>query len=136
MSPILLDTHVAIWSSQGLVAKKLGSVIDEAAKNGELLLSPISAWEVGILVRKRRFSITMSLDDYVRTLFSRPGVVTAILTPAIAAASTMLPDSVGSDPADRLLVATAAAYGATLVTRDAQIRAFAKATRYVRCITC
>jgi PIN domain nuclease of toxin-antitoxin system len=136
MSPILLDTHVAIWSAQGLVPKKIGQLIDEAANSSELLLSPISAWEVGILVRKQRFSVATTLDDYVRTLFSRPGVVTAILTPAIAAASTLLPESVGKDPADRILVATAAAYGATLMTRDAQIVAFAKATRYVRCITC
>ncbi len=136
MSPILLDTHVAIWSSQGLVPKKLGSIIDEAAKSGELLLSPISAWEVGILIRKRRFSVSVPLEDYVRTLFSRPGIVTAILTPAIAAASTMLPDSVGSDPADRLLVATAAAYGARLATRDARIARFAEETGRIRVLKC
>jgi len=136
MSPILLDTHVAIWSAQGLVPKKIAQLIEEAAKNSELLLSPISAWEVGILVRKRRFSVATTLDDYVRALFSRPGVVTAVLTPAIAAASTLLPESVGGDYADRILVATAAAYGATLMTRDAQIHAFAKKTRYLRCMAC
>lgn len=134
MSPILLDTHAAIWSSQGLVTKQVGELIDEAAKSGELLLSPITAWEIGILVRKQRFSVATTLDDFVRTLFSRPGVVTATLTPAIAAASTLLPESVGSDPADRLLVATAAAYGAALVTRDTRIQRFAKATKHIRCI--
>jgi|SRR5580700_11231313 PIN domain nuclease of toxin-antitoxin system len=136
MSPILLDTHVAVWSSHGLVPKKIGQLIDEAARSNELLLSPISAWEIGILVRKQRFSVATTLDDYVRTLFSRPGVVTATLTPAIAAASTLLPESIGKDPADRIIVATAAAYGATLLTRDAKILAFAKATRHLRCIKC
>lgn len=136
MSPILLDTHVAIWSSEGNVPKKLGHLIDEAAKIGELLLSPISAWEIGMLVRKGRFSLPTSLEDYVATLFSRPGVLTAALTPAIAAASTQLSDKVGKDPADRILVATAAAYGARFATRDARIQQFAKTTGHIACIAC
>jgi PIN domain nuclease of toxin-antitoxin system len=136
MSPILLDTHVAILSSEGLVPKKVGFLIDEAARRGELLLSPISAWEIGMLSRKGRVSVPAPLEHYVRTLYSRPGIITAILTPAIAAASTLLPDGAGNDPADRLLIATAAAYGARLATSDWRIQRFAQTTGEIECLAC
>lgn len=136
MSPILLDTHVAIWSTLGIIPEKAGNLVDEAATGSELLLSPITAWEIGLLVSRGRFAAQAPLEDYVRTMFSRPGVVTATLTPAIAAASTLLPDAVGKDPADRILIATAQAYGARLMTRDDRIQAFAKKTGLIDCIAC
>jgi PIN domain nuclease of toxin-antitoxin system len=136
MSPILLDTHAALWSSYGKISASAASTIEAAKNSGGLLLSPISAWEIGILAKKRRLSLEAPLQDFISALFSRSGALTAALTPAIAAASTLLPDDVGNDPADRIIIATAAAYGAALVTRDAQIHRFAKTTKYIRCIAC
>ncbi|MBV8067456.1 MAG: PIN domain-containing protein [Candidatus Eremiobacteraeota bacterium] len=70
---------------------------------------------------------------FLRTL---PGVVLAALTPAIAVAATILPDEITADPADRILIATAAAYGARFITRDRAIHRYAKTTSYLRCIAC
>jgi PIN domain nuclease of toxin-antitoxin system len=136
MNAILLDTHAAVWSVLGELKAQAIRAIDEAAQRGELLLSPISAWEVGTLVRKGRLSLAMTLHEYIRALYSRPGVVTAQLTPQIAVASTTLPGTFHDDPADRMLIATAAAYGARLMTRDKTIHAFARATKHIRCIPC
>jgi len=136
MSPILLDTHVAVWLVEGVLSGKTTRELEKAAQGNELLLSPISAWELGMLVRKRRVSVEKSLEDYVSSLYSRPGVLTAALTPAVAAASTQLTDTVGKDPADRILIATAATYGARLATRDARILQFAKATGHIACLAC
>ena len=136
MNPILLDTHAAIWSAEGTLAGAVARTIDAAADREELLLSPISAWEIGMLVRKGRLALAPSLHDYVRALFAQPGVVTALLTPAIAAASTALPAGFPADPADCLLIATASAYGASLVTRDRKIRDYARTTKHLRCIAC
>ena len=88
-----------------------------------------------MLVRKKRLSLTASLDDYVRMLFSCRGVVIAMLTPAIAAASTTLSAGAGADPADRILVATAAAYGARLATRDARIVRYAGETGHIQVLS-
>jgi PIN domain nuclease of toxin-antitoxin system len=136
MSPILLDTHAALWSAGGTIASDVRHIIDAAAKRSELLLSPITAWEVGMLVRKQRLSLTTTAGDFVRALFSQPGALTAPVTPAIAVAAAGLPDGSPADPADRILIATASAYGARLVTRDRSILDYAKATRLVRCVAC
>ena len=136
MNPILLDTHAAIWGLSGSLKPDASRVVDAAAMRGELLVSPFSAWEIGMLVRRGRVSLTFSVDEYVRVLFSQPGVVVAALTPSVALAAASLPETGVSDPADRILIATAMSYGAHLMTRDKKIRAFAKATNSLRCLPC
>lgn len=136
MTPILLDTHVAVWSANGSLSLKIIKTLDACAERGELLLSPITAWEIGMLVKKHRLMLATTVEEYVRALFTRAGAVTADLTPSIAAASTLLPETLQQDPADRILVATAATYGARLATRDLRIQRFANATKYIRCIAC
>lgn len=135
MPPILLDTHAAIWSANGSLRPALTRTINAAADAAELLLSPITAWEIGMLVSKGRLELVRSVEDYVRALFGQPGIVTADLTPDIGVGASMLP-GFHADPADRIIVATAAAYGAQLVTRDKGLLAYAKATKTFRCIAC
>ncbi len=136
MSLILLDTHVALWFASGAMSPRVAQTLEAAASRDELLLSPISAWEIGLLVRKGRFKLETPLRDFIRALFTQGGVVTAALTADIAAESTALPSDAGDDPADRILVATAAAYGARFATRDARIQQFAKATGRIACLAC
>ncbi len=136
MNPILLDTHAAVWAADGVLKEEVAALIESAAERDELLLSPITAWEIGLLVKKRRLALSSTIEDYVRALFGQPGVVLATLTPLIAVAATALPESLRADPADRILIATAAAYGARFVTRDREIRAYAKSTGNLRCIAC
>ena len=47
------------------------------------------------------------------------------ITPEIAAESVSLMDDFHGDPADRIIVATAKCYGATLLTRDQKILSWA-----------
>jgi PIN domain nuclease of toxin-antitoxin system len=136
MNPILLDTHAAVWAADGRLKAEAATLVEGAAENDELLLSPITAWEIGLLVRKKRLTLASNVEDYVRCLFGQPGVVLAALTPLISVAATALPETLRADPADRLLIATAAAYGARFVTRDREIRAFARSTGHIRCIAC
>ncbi|HZV76186.1 MAG TPA: type II toxin-antitoxin system VapC family toxin [Candidatus Babeliales bacterium] len=125
-----------MWAADDLLKPSVVRVVDAAARRGELLLSPISAWEIGMLSRRGRLSLALTVDEYVRLLFSRPGVVLAAITPSLALAAAMLPEKPISDPADRLMIATAAAYGAHLVTHDKKVREYAKTTRHLRCIEC
>jgi len=136
MSPILLDTHAAIWATTGELRRSAMTAIDAAAERGELLLSPISAWEIGTLVQKGRLNLVVTAESYIRALFARPGLLTATLTPAIAVAATTLPGNFHGDPADRMLLATAAAYAARLMTRDKAIHAYAKTTKHVQTVEC
>lgn len=136
MNPILLDTHAALWAVEGRLSKSLTAVIDDAASRNELLISPISAWEIGVLVQKGRLTLSMPVLDFVHALFGRRGVITAALTPATAASATTLPGRLHADPADRILVATAASLGAKLVTRDRRLHEYARSTRHIRCLAC
>ena len=136
MNPILLDTHAAMWAADQRLKPEAARQVIAAATRRELLLSPISAWEIGMLVRRGRLSITFTVDEYVRLLFNQTGVVLAVITPSVALAAAMLPEKLISDPADRFMIATAAAYGAHLVTHDKKIREYAKTTSHLRCIEC
>jgi PIN domain nuclease of toxin-antitoxin system len=54
-----------------------------------------------------------------------PGIKTAAFTADIAIAASQLPEPLHSDPADRLLIATARHMAMPIVTRDAKIIAYA-----------
>lgn len=136
MNPIFLDTNAALWSAQGTIAKSAARLIEAATERGELLLSPITAWEVALLAKKGRIHLALPAHDFIRALFDRAGVLTAQLTPTIAAAAAALPAAFPADPADRMIFASAQAYCADLVTRDRAILEFAKRTKGLRCIVC
>lgn len=135
MKTILLDTHAAIWSARGELPDRFNRVVAEAAERRALLLSPITAWEIGILVSKKRLKLDAPIEEYVNELFA-PNIVVAAFSPMVALKSTTLPGVFHSDPADRVLVATAAAYGAHLMTRDKAILDYAKRTKHIQCIAC
>lgn len=110
--------------------------VEAAAARNELLISPISAWEIGTLISRKRLTLALTAEGYIRVLFGQPGVVVAALTPSVALAAAMLPRKPIADPADRILIATAAAYGAQLITRDRKIHDYAKNVPNLRCIAC
>jgi PIN domain nuclease of toxin-antitoxin system len=128
--PLLLDTHCWVWmqfglqepfSARGLVTLR------EAAAHARLLVSVISVWEVALLESKGRIRLWMDCETWVRQALVTPGLTLAPLTPEIAIASTRLPGDLHGDPADRLIVATARAHGATLLTKDTKILAYGRA---------
>ena len=128
-SPLLLDTHYWIWLQAGTREAFTGPLlkaIQKAAENGRLMLSVISVWEIGMLECKGRIQLSAPCEQWVREALAMPGLSLAPLTPEIALASTRLPQPFHGDPCDRIIVATARALGARLVTRDAKILAYSR----------
>jgi PIN domain nuclease of toxin-antitoxin system len=125
---LLLDTHVLIWLMFG--DSKLGSrakaEIARIGNAGDLLVAAITPWEIGVLVSKKRIDLHRDALVWIRDALSMPGVSLVSLDPEIAVASTRLPFEMHSDPADRILVATARHLGATLVTADQALLALSK----------
>jgi PIN domain nuclease of toxin-antitoxin system len=125
---LLLDTHVLIWLMFG--DNRLGSrakaEIARIGRAGDLLVSAITPWEIGVLVNKKRVDLHRDILVWIREALSMPGVSLISLDPEIAVASTRLPFEMHSDPADRILVATARHLGATLVTADHALLALSK----------
>jgi PIN domain nuclease of toxin-antitoxin system len=125
---VLLDTCALIWmvQEQPMAAAAL-SAIRRAAAVGSLLVSPVSAWEVGLLATRRRQALTFRPTPvaWIERLLTRPGIRSAPLLHHVAVGAASLPGVLHGDPADRLLIATARDLGVPLVTRDHRILDYA-----------
>ena len=124
---IVLDTHVLIWwvndSKQLLSPGK--RAINKALKRGEeILISSISAWEIIMLVKKDRLTLTMDVNDWIVTTAAIESVRYIPVDNTVAMQSVVLPGEFHSDPADRMIVALARHYSASLVTADQRILAY------------
>ena len=131
MSGLLLDTHAAIWLAEGQLADEVFAKVVAAGLTDGVFVSPVSSWEVGLLARPRPNglpAVTFKPDpqSWFATLMSQSIIKEAPLTPAIAIDSSFLPGNFHSDPADRLIVATARSMGISLLTRDQRILDYSK----------
>ncbi len=120
MQPILLDTCAAIWVVEDARLAQPAIDLLAAAADAEIpiYVSPISAWEVGLLVARARLKLLITPQRWFQQLLEAPGVRLADMSPELLIASSFLPGEPPRDPADRIIVATARDYGATLMTRD------------------
>ena len=134
--PILLDTCAAIWLSQGeTLADEAVQALNEAESiAGALLLSPITAWEIGILTARGRIILSREPTAWFQA-FIDAGIELAPMPPAILVASSFLPGSTLRDPADRIMAATARAMNYRLMTRDRQLLDYA-AEGHLQAIAC
>jgi len=113
---LLLDTHIWIWSvgDKARLRPRVLKALESPAN--ELWLSPISAWELTILVEKGRVVLSGGVEEWVKAGPFRE----APLTTEVALATRGIGLS-HRDPADTLLAATAKVFGLTLVTSDVRL---------------
>jgi len=114
---VLLDTHIWAWSL--LEPERLApSVKTVLADPGiELWLSPISVWEMTLLIERGRIEIEGSATEWVEEALARVPMKEAALNHAVALRSRRVGLS-HDDPADRFLAASASVYKLTLATAD------------------
>ena len=123
---ILLDTHVWIWfiSNPELLSEKAGKAIDASVKENAVFISSISAWEMALLVARKRLELTLDVADWV----AKSGMLSFIqfvpVDNAIAIKSVRLHEPFHHDPADRIIIASAMFLGAPLITKDHRIRRY------------
>jgi PIN domain nuclease of toxin-antitoxin system len=133
---ILLDTCALIWSAENVsISPEASLEIAKCAAKSQLYLSPVSAWELGMAVRRKRLELQMPVESWVARVFNHPGVQIAPLTAEIAIRSCFLAGEFHADPVDRFLVATAIEMGLKLVTRDADILSYGR-QGYVAAMAC
>jgi len=117
---LLLDTHLWIWSQ--VAPEKLSARVARALENkaNEVWLSPVSIWELVLLVEKRGIPLGCDVLEWITKAgaLRKEAPLTAEIVLETARFSLPHPD-----PADRFLVATARSLGLTLVTSDARLLA-------------
>lgn len=136
---VLLDTCAIIWLVNGdTLHDKALAGIAAAALSNDLLISTVSAWEIGMLSKSkagRALAFSPDPKTWFARVMARPGVRLAPLIPQVAIAASWLPDPLHGDPADRLLIATARDLGVPIITRDAKIIDYA-GQGHVQAILC
>ena len=121
---VLLDTHALLWWQAGSprMSPTARATIESGAR---LLVSPITCWEVGMLVAKGRVRLDRPTAAWVRDLLAQSRIEPSGLETGTAVAAAELPDFHG-DPADRLLYATARSWPAVLLTKDEALQRYAR----------
>ncbi|MDL1981136.1 MAG: type II toxin-antitoxin system VapC family toxin [Deltaproteobacteria bacterium] len=120
---IVLDTHAWVWfvSNPELLSKKAERTIERAVVDKNVFISSISAWEVALLTSKKRLLLSMEVADWIKKSEMLPFVNFIPVDNSIAVKSVNLPQPFHSDPADRIIIATAISLGASLITKDERI---------------
>ncbi len=125
--PLLLDTCALLFIGDGRLAQSAADALNEAWRAGiPSLISPISAWEIGLMASRGRFKSPDPPLRWFQRMLTLPNMRLAELSPKVLLESSMLPGKPPRDPADRIVAATAREYGYVLVTRDRELIHYAK----------
>ena len=119
LTPLLLDTHSLQWWSAE-PERCSTAALDAIEGAEELAVAAITWYELAWLARHGRISVAQPIGSWLGALAR--SVRTVALSPAIAATAVSLPETFPSDPADRLIYATAVENGWSLVTKDSRLR--------------
>lgn len=135
-SKIILDTHILLWLVSGhqKLTPRLKKIILHAELENDILLSPISIWEIGMLEAKGRIKLEKNCYDWIEDIIDHSAIVLAPITPKIAIDSSRLMGEFHGDPADRIIIATAIDYRANLITADEKIIAYGKASSHLNVV--
>ena len=135
--PFLLDTCTAMYLiANEPMSEAANAAMDRSVDAGiPLRVSPITAWEVGLLALSGRFKSSLSPQRWFERLCGTPGIQLCDLTGDILLGASFLPGKIHKDPADRIIAATAREFGFTVMTRDRALLAYA-AEGYLSAVEC
>lgn len=121
---IALDTHILVrWCTDpaSLTAAQQHAVRTIAGES-PAIVADISLWEISSLVTLGRLELDRPVLEWLERAVAPPLIRVACVTPRIADEVDRISGWEHRDPADRLIVATARVFGASLLSDDARIR--------------
>jgi PIN domain nuclease of toxin-antitoxin system len=121
---IVADTHVIIWDAlkPELLSARAKKAIREANRLDGIIFCEISLWEIAMLMKKRRLSVDVNYQEFIRLVSDSNNYIFKGISPQIAELSTHLFSTTNKDPADRIISATSIIEKANLVTSDKILR--------------
>lgn len=114
---IVLDTHVWLWwinRDQARLKPAWTARIDSTEPVG---VAAISCFEIAWLTHHGRIELPGPEEEWFDKALHGSGITLLPITPAIARVAVQLPEH-HRDPQDRLIIATAMAHNATLISVD------------------
>ena len=93
MPVYLLDICAVIWIANGETLREpaAGALEDAPAHGRGVFVSPITAWEIAMLVEKNRVALAMSPQMWFERILAWPELALAELPPEVFIASCALP---------------------------------------------
>ena len=126
---IILDTHVWLWWLMGDTRlKPLWRQCIETTDR--VCVSAISCVEVAWLAESGRITLPNASDEWMENAITHSGLELIPITPNIAKRAAELTQH-HRDPQDRLIIATALAYQATLISADSKFPLYAELSDYL-----
>ena len=120
---MLLDTCTLLWlaSTPRRLPPKVRRVIANNA--GNLFISAITAFEIGIKHRRGALELPLAPDEWIAQALDHHGVQEIPVDWRVAERSTSLP-LLHKDPADRIIIATSLITGSPILTPDGEIKQY------------
>jgi PIN domain nuclease of toxin-antitoxin system len=137
VADLLLDTCAAVFLAERAPMREpaISAIRECVDAERAILISPWTAWEVGMLVSRGRLAISRDPQSWFSAFLSQDHVELAPMPPSVLISSSFLPEKPDMDPADCIFAATAREYGFTLVTRDRALLDYA-AAGHINAIEC
>lgn len=115
---IVLDTHVLAWAvnDERKLGRKAKALINRLWDSGKVAVCAMTFWEIALLQSRGRIRLPVEAEDW-RIQLLAAGLIELPVDGATGIRSVEL-RGLPDDPADRLIVATALAQRAALMTAD------------------
>jgi len=126
---VLLDTATFWWFASGSrqLSRRAAEVCSDPAN--ELLLSPVSVWELLVKRQIGKLESTAPIHEVLRRSREQRLIESLPLTDSAVLRLQSLP-MLHRDPFDRMLICQAIDESAVLLTPDAQVRAYPVSTQW------
>jgi len=110
-------------STPAKISREAARQIRKAQREDGCAIASFTLWELGLLFQRNRLRGMGTVETSIREILEKSRVRVVEITPEIVALAVSFPDTYPKDPGDRLIGATARAFGMTLITQDERILA-------------